>query len=85
MMQSYLPGGATTAWTSAPPSSSTRFSTDHFDLQIIQPALQVKTRRRTGRPANSLGFKQLARGLHDRFAKAVTVPWHCLRRTPSSE
>jgi hypothetical protein len=38
---------------------------DHFDLQIIRPFPQVKTRHNR---QNSLGFKQLARRLHETFA-----------------
>jgi hypothetical protein len=37
---------------------------DHFELQTIRRAPQAKTRRRF---PISLGFKQLARGLHARF------------------
>jgi hypothetical protein len=39
---------------------------DHFDLQIIQVVLQVKTPAapKPGDLPNSLGFKQLARRLH---------------------
>jgi hypothetical protein len=60
----------------------------YFDLQIIQASLQVKTRLRAslrGFFRISLGFKQLARGLHAPFRGGLGLLLLCLRQAPSSE
>jgi hypothetical protein len=63
-------------------------SADCFDLQIIRSLLQVKMTlawRLSGSRAISLGFKQLAHGLHAAFARDEGERLHCLRQRPSSD
>jgi hypothetical protein len=74
MMQSYLPGALAEARTPVMPTSRTPgFPICYFDLQIIQGLPQVKTLL-VAAPRIlriSLGFKQLARGLHAVVAMAA--------------
>jgi hypothetical protein len=64
-MQSYLLAAFTVAESGIAGPALCRVSACYFDLQIIQGSLQVKTPAACAILRISLGFKQLAHGLHD--------------------